>query len=82
METKPYTEDDVERIRRFLVRELYTARTLVKRIVNSANAVERAKREGRIEGINNAIKAVDEIFEVYTSESCDWRAQYITTSRD
>lgn len=72
METKPYTEDDVERIRRFLVRELYTARTLVERIVNSTNAVERAKREGRIEGIINALKAVDEIFEVYTSEDCDW----------
>lgn len=38
------------------VKELYTARTLVE----------------RIEGINNAIKAVDEIFEVYMSESCDW----------
>lgn len=69
---KTYTEDDVERIRRFLVEELYTARNLIECIVNSANAVERAKREGRIEGINNAIKAVDEIFKAYTSESFDW----------
>lgn len=69
METKIYTEDDVERIRRFLVRELMAAQTLANRVPNGTT---QARREARVQAIEDIIELVNDLFEVYTLDSTDY----------
>lgn len=69
METKIYTEDDVERIRRFLVRELMAAQTLAKKVPNGTT---QASREARVQTIEDIIELVNDLFEVYTLGSTDY----------
>lgn len=66
METKPYTEDDVERIRRFLVRDLMAMQSAAK---NAPKGSTQASREAKVQTIEDIIELVNDIFEVYTLDS-------------
>lgn len=69
METKTYTEDDLERVRRFLVRDLMAAQTLAKSLPKGAT---QASREAKVQAIEEVIELVNDIFEVYTLDSTDY----------
>ena len=69
METRIYTEDDVERIRRFLVRELVVAQTVANKVIKGTT---QASRDVRIQTIADIIEIVNDLFEVYTLDSIDY----------
>lgn len=68
MEMKTYTEDEVERIRRFLVRDLMAAQTAIK----GDRSILPANKEIKVKTFDNAIDIVNDIFEVYTLDSTDY----------
>lgn len=66
---KTYTKDDVERIRRFLVRDLIAMKWDAKSKPSDAMQVSSGTR---LQIIEDVVDNINDIFMIYTSESCDW----------